>query len=570
MRENQERYSWLISLAWVASIMALAFILRAIYGGAREILIDHDSAGYIMRAREIFAGGPLFDTIHMPGYPLLIGLWASVLGDYIHAAKTASIVSGSLLAGVAYLLGKRLYGQAVGITAALLIAINVALITVSSWELTEATYSLAVFSAVGITVWAVDRQDLWIWALAGFLYGICYWVRPEGFFYLGIIPFLSFVEHWFQIEKAFSKSLVLRMTVFLVAASLLVVPNVIHIYRETGAWTISGKTVFAALFHSTELEGRLAKEKAIYGLTPDKQSTMREGGFGRVSMFANFSKNLGFKARMMIKNWWKTYKLFPSVFPTVLILFMGIGLFNLKWTFRDRWAEFYLLGALLPWVAIYPLYEIDFENLTPVVPILMLWASLGIVEVAKRIVSAGKSYWPYILQKPAVTITSTIMLVAALEFSAYARPLLQADYYQKLEDDVVNRRVAEWVKGNLPDDVKIMARKAFIPAYANRKWIRLPYADYQDVIDYARLKEVDVVIMDEKFKVLRPQLVFLFEQPGPLEELSPIFTTQNERGQKIILYKVLPGKGNTASDQRLSPLGEKQLTKVRQHVPLLK
>jgi len=546
--------------------MGLALILRAIYGGAREVLIDHDSAGYILRASEIVAGGPVFDTMHMPGYPLLIALWSMVIGDDIIAARAASIVSGSLVTVVAYFFGKRLYGRSVGITAGLLIAINVALITVSSWEVTEATYSLALFSAVGITVWAVERQDLWIWALAGFLYGICYLVRPEGFFYLGIIPFLSFVDQWFQRGKAFSKSLVLRMAVFLVAGSLLVIPNVIHIYHETGTWTISGKTVFAALYHSEELEG-LAAEKAIYGLTPDKQSTMREA-FGRVSMFANFSKNLGFKARTMIKNWWKTYTLFPSVFPTVLILFIGIGLFNLKWTFRDRWAELYLLGGLVPWVTIYPLYDIHFEKLTPVVPILMLWASLGIVEVAKRIVSAGKSYWPYILQKPAVIIASTIMLVAALEFPSYARPLREADYYKGLEDDVVNRKVAEWVKGNLPDDVKIMARKAFIAAYANRKWIRLPYADYQDVIDYARLKGVHVVIMDEKFKAVRPQLAFLFEQRGPLEELSPIFATQNERGQKIILYKVLPGKGKTASDQRLSPLGEKQPAKVREHVPL--
>ncbi len=52
--------------------------------------------------------------------------------------------------------------------------------------------------------------------------------------------------------------------------------------------------------------------------------------------------------------------------------------------------------------------------------------------------------------------------------------------------------------------------------------------------------------MDEKYKPIRPQLAFLFEQPNHLKVLIPIFTTQNEKGQKIILYKVLPEKQDQA------------------------
>lgn len=548
MKESQERHSWLIDLSWIAAVMALAVILRVVYGGAREILIDHDSTGYIMRAREIFAGDSLFHPFRMPGYPLLIGFWSTIIGgDYILGAKVASIFSGSLLVLVVYLLGKRLYGRSVAITAGILIAINAALITVATWELPEATYSLTTFSAIAITIWAVQRQHLAIWAFAGLLYGLSYWVRPEGFFYLGLIPILAFIEHWFQTRKPFSGGFVLRISVFLLAASFLVIPNILHIHRETGAWTINGRTVWAALIYSKEsntnsVEDLLDHEKSLFELTPDKQSTMLEGGFKRTSVFASYSKNLGFKLRAVIENWWRTYKLLPSVFTEVLILFTGIGLFQLKWTFQDRRAEFYLLGALLPWVIIYPLYEIQFEKLTPVVPILTLWASLGVVSVAKRISSVNESSKPLVIQKSAVIIPAIILLVALFETPTFIRPIREKDYYQQMEDDVVNRNVAEWIKKNLPSDTIMMSRKAFIPVYADRKFLMLPFADYQDVIAYSRVKGVNVIIMDEKYNPSRPQLAFLFEKPDQLKDLVPIFTIQNRKGQKIILYKLLPEK----------------------------
>jgi 4-amino-4-deoxy-L-arabinose transferase-like glycosyltransferase len=482
----------------------------------------------------------------MPGYPLLIGFWSTVLGgDYILGAKVASIFSGSLLIVVAYLLGKSLYGRSVAITASLLIAINTALITVSTWELPEATYSLAIFSAIAVTIWTVRRQRLAIWVLAGLLYGFSYWVRPEGFFYLGLVPILVFIEHWFQTRKPFSRELVLRIGVFLIAGLLFVIPNILHTHRETGAWTINGRTVWAALIYSKELdrnslEGSLDYEKSLFKLTPDKQSTMLEGGFKRTSVLASYSKNLGFKIRAMIKNWWRTCKLLPSVFNRILILFTLVGLFHLKWTFQDRRAEFYLLGALLPWVIIYPLYEIQFEKLTPVVPILTLWASLGVVSVAKRISFLGELSKPLIIQKPAVIIAAILLLVAFVEFPTFIRPIRDRGFYQNMEDDVVNRKVAEWIKKNLPEDTILMSRKAFIPVYANRKFVMLPFADYKDLIAYSRLKGVNVIIMDEKYKQVRPQLAFLLGQPDQLKDLVPIYATQNEKGQKIILYKLLP------------------------------
>ena len=549
MNRDQEKNSWTIDLAWSGILFAFAFVLRVIHGWPREVLADHDSAAFILRAREIFSGGSLFHPYHVPGYPLMIGIWSIITGDYIKGARMASVFSGSCLVIVIYVLGKKLYGRSVAIMAGLLTAINYALIDLSASELAEATYTLIIFSATALTVWAVRSQRLMIWAMSGLLFGFSYWVRPEGFVYLGLIPFLAWIEHWFETRKPVSGEFVVRMGIFLMAGALWVIPNVLFIHQKTGAWTVNGRTVWAALAKSEKLEGELGFEKSIYGLTSDKQAIMLEGGLGKVSMLGSYSENVGFKLRDIVKNWWKTYALLPSVFPVVLILFLGIGFFRLNWTFQERRAELYLLGALLPWVMVYPLYEIGYEKMTPAVPFLTLWSGLGVVAVAERLRPAGGTSTATLLHKaryPAVAAAAIVLLVAALELPSYIRPLREADYYQPLEDNVANRKVGEWIKQNLPKDVTLMARKLYVGAYSGRKTVFLPYADYPDVIAYARQKGVDVIVMDEKFKALRPQLEFLFDESSPPGDLVPIHTVYNEKGQKIILYKILPEKHDVA------------------------
>jgi 4-amino-4-deoxy-L-arabinose transferase-like glycosyltransferase len=536
--------SGLVDLLWIVILTALALILRVVYCGARPILSDHDSSTYIVRAQEIFGGGSLFNTYHMPGYPLMIGFWSMFVGDYVFGARMATIVSGSLLVVVVYIIGKSLYGRSTAIVAGALIATNRALIDISAAETSGALYTVSILSAVAVTVWAVRAQRTVIWVLAGFLFGFSYWVRPEGFVYLGLIPLVAFIEHWIVTGAPLSKRLLVRVAGFLIAGGLFLIPNVLYIHAQTGSWTVNGRTVWAAQAKSSQLEGPNALEQSIYGLTPDKKAIMLEGGFGKVSMIRSYSENIGFKLKGMVKNWGKTYDLLPRVFPQVLLLFLGIGLFRLRWVLEERRAEVYLLGALLPWVVVYPLYEIEVEKLSPVVPFLTLWAALGVVDVAERIRSSALPV-PTVLSKmrnPSMAMAAVVVFVAALDAPAYLQPLRDPNYFQYKEDDPINRTVGEWIRQNLSKDTTLMARKKYVGAYSGRRIVFLPFADYPDMIAYARHKGVDIIVMDEKFKALRPQLEFLFDESGHPEDLVPIYSAHNEKGQKIILYKLLPEK----------------------------
>jgi hypothetical protein len=221
---------------------------------------------------------------------------------------------------------------------------------------------------------------------------------------------------------------------------------------------------------------------------------------------------------------------------------MGIGVFELKNMSQDHWADFYVAGALLPWVFVYPLYKIDFDKLTPVAPVLTLWAGLGVIALTRRLSASGQSSRRIIFRRSFRVSVGIVLLVCVFGFPDYIRPFREDNFYDQLEDDPVNRRVGEWIKTNLPKDATLMARKAFIAAYADRKHIPLPFAEYPDVIEYARIKGVDVMIIEEKTRRIRPSLAFLLEQSPDVQDLIRVFSTQSDKGDKIIVYRVLPDR----------------------------
>jgi len=537
----RNRYpDWLVDLVWIAALISFAVLLRAVYGGPRGILTDHDSAGYIVRAREIFSGGPLFDTLSTPGYPLLIGLWTKIVGSDIVAARVASIASGAALTAVAYLLGSRFWGRAVGATAGVLLALNVALIDISTSELSESTYILVTFLTLTVTIFAAKSGRLGLWLIAGALAGACYWIRPEGVFYLMLLPFLGLC-HSLATERRLSRKSALNLAVFVAAGALLVLPNVLFIHQETGKWSINARTALAVLIHGQEDEDPLSYERAVGQLTPDKKSTMQDDGLRYVSMSENMLSNPLFKLKEMVRNWEKTYKLLPSVFPLTLLLFVGVLLVG-AWTPKSGWPHLFLAGGLTPWIVVYPLYEIDFENLAPIVPILTMWASIGLVAVARHLSEASNGW---LQQRFLPARSTTVFVVALISLAHFPEALSYVETVRNPErlaagrgDHPIHREVGAWIDSHLPPDAVLMSRKGFIPLYANREDTELPFAEYEDVIYYARATGVEYLIMQDRQRWARPQLDSLFETPTEFPELELVYTNQSVPKRGVLIFRI--------------------------------
>jgi len=113
-------------------IVALAAVLRLAYtlGSRTSPFFDHldlDTKFYDSWARRIAAGDWVGHDVFFMGplYPYFLGLVYKVFGPSLLAAKLVQSIVGALTAGVVYLLGREVFGAAVGVVAGLLAALYI-------------------------------------------------------------------------------------------------------------------------------------------------------------------------------------------------------------------------------------------------------------------------------------------------------------------------------------------------------------------------------------------------------------------------------------------------------------
>ena len=83
-----------------------------------------------------------------------------------------------------------------------------------------------------------------------------------------------------------------------------------------------------------------------------------------------------------------------------------------------------------------------------------------------------------------------------------------------------------WLKANTPTDAKVMARELSVAAYADRRWVAPPNAEWARFLKYARAHNANYVILRnllQEFPYLAPtlgngtpelELMFSFEEPN--------------------------------------------------------
>jgi hypothetical protein len=264
-------------------------------------------------------------------------------------------------------------------------------------------------------------------------------------------------------------------------------------------------------------------------------------------MLATYRDDFSTTARDFVAELAETYSLMPVVFPWVLMLFVGIGLMQLRFRREDGVPELFLIAGLLPWAFVYPLYEIDFENLTPVVPVLSIWAALGITAVVRRMAEAVEGRIPIVTRKSVVPVLllGMVGLTSAPEAMKFVRVRTADRHPDEAAVDPPLREFGAWMDENVPVESVVMARQSFIAMYAGRKYAELPFASLPDVLEYASLNGVDLLFMDERLRDLRPELTFLFDTDDLPDDLELLRSSVTDAGDRLRLFQI-----------RAAPLGQ--------------
>ncbi|MDX1522415.1 MAG: glycosyltransferase family 39 protein, partial [Anaerolineae bacterium] len=178
--------NWLVIGLGLALLMSLVLPLNLLSSQR----FHHDEALYATWAMQVASGQyPGLKQVPIDKPPLFLYTAAGVmrlLGPTETAARLPSLIATTATVGLTFALGRRLYGVAVGLTAAWLVALSPLAIMLAPTALTD---QMLVALVLGAGLLASVRRPGW----AGFLTGLALATKQQALFFLPLVMVLLLV-----------------------------------------------------------------------------------------------------------------------------------------------------------------------------------------------------------------------------------------------------------------------------------------------------------------------------------------------------------------------------------------
>jgi 4-amino-4-deoxy-L-arabinose transferase-like glycosyltransferase len=221
-------------LRWLAAILILAAVLRIVWVlyAAREPQGLHDQLLYILSAGQIADGnGYQFpdagSTAYYPvGYPAALGgvfflvKHTPIPDNFILAGAFFNVFLGVATVALVYQVGRRLFGTAVGLLAALWLAVFPNLVFHTATFLTEMLFNFLVMAALVVLLSANWREERVGWGrllIFGALLGLSALVRPISLLFLPLLLIVWLVAGFGWRRSLGYTAAVLAVTVAVIA-----------------------------------------------------------------------------------------------------------------------------------------------------------------------------------------------------------------------------------------------------------------------------------------------------------------------------------------------------------------
>jgi hypothetical protein len=177
-------------------VAVAAIVLRVAWLVAVNPPLVGDASWYHLRAIGLAAGqGYVVDgrpTAHFPpAYPLLLSALYYVFGPHPIAGQTVNLLLTIVLIGLTARLGFRLFGPAVGRTAAVLMALWPGQIPYAAVLLAEPLFAVLVLAFILLMLPSEEATRVRRAALAGLLVGLASLLRPVGLGLIALVPALA-------------------------------------------------------------------------------------------------------------------------------------------------------------------------------------------------------------------------------------------------------------------------------------------------------------------------------------------------------------------------------------------
>lgn len=533
------KYLWSVGLFFISLSVRLALL-----DYVTVKIIEADGVGYIAGAKGFLDGFDIrkIGIVDHPLFPVIIAFFSYLTPDWETAGRMVSIVSGSFIGPLAFLISSAKGNSLkVSVFAGLFIAVSPLFITTSFnvWN-NSLNCALLVLGVWQLTV-AIKARLMRNYFLSGLSFALAYLTRPDS-----IVPsFFAFLFLTFSALKSENnKNGWKRVSAFILGFSILAVPYLFYLHASLGKWVITGRQV-AAMTNLPALTGEGNYEDANYGLTEDltlKGDTLRRATTGgtdiRKGVIGLWMENPDRMFSSLLENIKIEWNIFVNVVPWYIkfLAFMTVLLHRKRFV-SGNWP---LFVYSTPLIFLYPFFWADARHIYHFLFPLWLWAAEGVeslfvalrkLKVIERVPAISSRIW---------VVEYLVYLMIIITFISYFGP---KEIGPKELHYLRQKEMGVWISKNTPKDAVVMARWGRLTFYTDRKTVMFPYAEWEIIKKYMKKNGVTHLVVDEGFFDMRPQVrhiltpIYSGSSMSPDNLLSIIGIKRHQFGGMIV-YEV--------------------------------
>ncbi len=506
---SRKNFGLIFALAYLVIAGLISFLFHTVgdYGIETDFFW-----GYVPSAKKVLSGEMPIDAFRGPLYPIVLGAFGFLLGDFFHTGIFIAVLSASIVIYVSFEMLKKIFSPGISFFVTLLLAVNPVFFQYSYSAGTDMFFN----ALAAVTLYFFFRnkelnyKNLILAALFG---GLSYLTRYNGIFLASFIFIILFVNYWKIGWTSRVKSSFLFGIVFLLT------------FSPWGFYCVNGKGSF---FYNENYKN-IAFE--VYGkgkvswddfwfsgrndITSLTQVVTKDTGLFFSTVIGNISDH--FLKDMEILIGWHTGAL---VLLGLLLLF--ISKTYKKW--REQEIGYYIVNLFFFALLLLIFYSERFSLF--LIPFYLLLAVQPFFIEKFKISNLIPKPLKYIVLAALVIITF---------YNSYA---FNSENINSGPTELLT--LGEWYEENVSPEMKgktVAARKAHVAYYLDMEFRLMPIANsYDEFIKKLKESNTDYLYFGIAEAGLRNELQFLIDPKGKHPGLEVVVYFNNPPS---VLYRVI-------------------------------
>jgi 4-amino-4-deoxy-L-arabinose transferase-like glycosyltransferase len=454
--------------------------------------------------RYIFGENYNMGVFFPPGYPALIGIMNLIIKDLFFSAKLVSFISSLVSIFLSYLVGKELYNREGGLFAALVYALYPVILIISVDTYADSLFFCLLLLFIYIFIVSLRKDVFLIHAMLGISLASVFLTRPEGLFLI-LLPALRLLGV-FNGRIHMNKKYLFQFAIIFAIFILFISPYMIFIKNYTGKFSISGKANVSIIlgelsgdneYHDVVNARDNLYDRAAFTLNEDKTKLVGWGQGINLSLKDYFLKDPLALLKKYQKNVMREVSiLIKLLIPIILPLFFSF--FNRE-LFSNRTRLIFIVYPCL-FFFMYPLFII-IEKQTLLIALFLVFFSSGGFGRAPSVISDIFNYYGIEKNRAQLVLVKSIKPVIVIILVLSSISYLKYSSFDKVPIPLEHKRAGMHLKNILSpsyEELNIMARKPYVNYYSGARFTMIPYSNAAEVINFAKLHDVDYIVVDER------------------------------------------------------------------------